>query len=114
MGNIKIKMGKICSKYIELGFLDSLRFMSSSLDNLAKHLTAHPYLDKTFKDNELLREKGIFPYEYLNSYDVLDEERLPDRDKFYSSLKLESVNEKEHVHACRVFIIIKVKRYEIF
>ena len=83
--------------------------MSASLDNLTKNLTAHPHLDKTFKDNELLREKGIFPYEYLNSFDVLDEERLPDRDKFYSSLKLESVIEKEYVHACRVFYRYKFK-----
>ena len=97
------KENKTCSKYFELRFLDSLRFMQSSLDNLTRNLSAHPHLDEVFTDNELLRCKGIFPYEYLNSFDVLKEPKLPPIESFYSSLRLESVSEEEYSHANHVF-----------
>ena len=101
--------GKTCSKYFELRFLDSLRFMASSLDNLTKNLTAHPHLTKVFTDNELLRQKGIFPYEYLTSFDVLSESKLPPIESFYSSLRLESVSEDEFKHANNCFNHYKCK-----
>ena len=97
------KENKTYSKYFELRFLDSLRFMQSSLDNLTRNLSAHPHLDEVFTDNELLRCKGIFPYEYLNSFDVLKEPKLPPIESFYSSLRLESVSEEEYSHANHVF-----------
>ena len=83
--------------------------MSFSLDNLVKNLTSHPHLSETIEDNKLLNEKGIFPYEYLASFDVLSETQLPSIDGFYSSLKLESVTTEEYDHALRVFDHYKCK-----
>ena len=49
-----------------LRFLDSYRFLSSSLDKLVKSLDSLPIMDENgFKDN-LFKMKLAYPYEYLN------------------------------------------------
>ena len=77
VGEYKTKDGETRNKYFELRFLDSLRFMNSSLDALVKNLTDHPILESKFEDNELLKKKGVFPYEYLDSFEKLKETKLP-------------------------------------
>ena len=39
------------------------------------------YLTEEFgsKNLELLKQKGAYPYEYMNSYERFNEERLPDK-----------------------------------
>lgn len=79
------------SNTIELRFLDSYRFMSSSLDSLTQNLSEGDFhiLRSVFSnENEfnLLRRKGVFPYEYINSFARLDEEKLPSIEHFYSNL----------------------------
>ena len=36
---------------------------------------------------ELLKQKGAYPYEYINSFQKFNEEKLPDKKYFYSSVK---------------------------
>ena len=51
---------------------------------------------KYFPDNfELLKEKTCFPYEWLTEENIYDKNLLP-IDKFYSSLKLQNINEEEY------------------
>ena len=52
-------------------------------DNDSKHLT------KEFgsKNLEFLKQKGAYPYEYIDSFKRFGEEKLPDRKCFYSSVK---------------------------
>ena len=55
-----------------LVFIDSMQFMNSNLDKLVKNLS-----DKDFKHLieefgpeylDLLKQKGAYPYEYMNSF----------------------------------------------
>ena len=77
-----------------LVFIDSMQFMNSSLDSLVKNLVGgdFKYLFKEFeeiedKDLKLLKEKGVHPYEYMNSFRKFNETDLPSKNKFFSSLK---------------------------
>ena len=74
-----------------LVFIDSMQFMNSSLDKLVKNL-----VDKDFKylaeecgaeNLKLLKQKGAYPYEYMNSSERFNEEKLPARKYFFSSTK---------------------------
>ena len=65
--------------------------MGSSLDKFVKNLP-----DEDFKDLvgefcsenlELLKQKGDYPYEYMNSFERFNEEKLPARKYFLSSTK---------------------------
>ena len=71
--------------------IDSMQFMSSSLNKLVKNLSDKDfkYLIEEFGSEylELLKQKGAYPYEYMNSFERLNEEKLPAKKCFYSSIK---------------------------
>ena len=71
-------------------FLDSYRFMAASLDTLPKNLCddrcknlSDKYSGEQFN---LIRRKGVFPYEYIDSAARLNENNLPPQSAFYSKL----------------------------
>lgn len=93
---------------IELRFLDSYRFMASSLDQLAGFLSDDDL--KTIKsvclnDNEfdLMKRKGVFPYDYLDSKNRLMETQLPPRSLFFNKLTDEACSEDNYKHAEKVW-----------
>ena len=81
-----------------LAFIDSMLFMSSSLDKLVKNLTDKDFVflseESSGEQLKLVKEKGIYPYEYMNSFKKFKENKLPDKSKFFSSLKNCDINEK--------------------
>ena len=68
-----------------------MQFMNSSLEKLLKNLSDHDfkYVTKKFssKNLELLKQKGAYPHEYIDSFKRFSEEKLPDKNFFYSSVK---------------------------
>ena len=58
-----------------LVFIDSMKFMNSSLDQLAKSLSDEDFKDLVeefgSKSLELLKQKDAYPYEYMNSFEKL-------------------------------------------
>ena len=73
-------------KYVtgELTFLDSFRFMPSSLDKLSKNLQRDQFINlKKYFGNEkkfdVVRRKGVFPYDYVDGLEKLKEEKLQKR-----------------------------------
>ena len=56
----------------KLSFIDSLQFVSSSLDNLVKNLAKDDfkYLSQEFDNNilDLVKNKGFYPYEYMSDF----------------------------------------------
>ena len=55
-----------------LVFIDSMQFMNSSLDSLVKNLSDNDfkYFSEEFSGEllELVKEKGSYPYEYMDSF----------------------------------------------
>ena len=47
--------------------------------------------------------KGVYPYEYMESWERFDEASLPDKEAFSSSLNMEDITDADHRHAKRVF-----------
>ena len=90
-----------------LTFLDSFQFMSSSLDKLASNLPreAFNYTSKQFKDKkfDLIARKGVYPYDYMDSFKKFDETRLPTKEDFYSILNNEHISDDDYKHAQKVW-----------
>ena len=88
-----------------LQFIDSVNFMNGSLASLVSLLPAEnidqytSYITEDHQLKGLLREKGVFPYEYLDSEQRLQETTLPNIEHFYDSLNKKHITEKQYEHA---------------
>ena len=51
----------------------------------------------------LLLRKGVYPYEYIDSWERFYETSLSDKETFYSNLNMEDITDVDHRHAKRVF-----------
>lgn len=147
----------------ELRFIDSMKFMNSSLDKLACNLAglndmrckesqcenkemvfldidikyvAHfkckkcgrkekrmlnkKEIQKKFRNTynhyinndkhfRLLLRKGVYPYEWLDSLERLNETQLPSKDAFYSNLSGEGISDEDYMHAQNVWSTFNMK-----
>ena len=94
-------------------FIDSMEFMKASLDSLVKNLRdrcfkyfSEEYIGKLLK---LVKEKGVYPYEFMDSFKRFNEDKLPDKCEFFSSLKDKCVNKEEYDRAINVWNVFKIK-----
>lgn len=91
--------------YFKLRFLDSFRFMASSIEKLAKNLDDQQckYVSKEFaqdyKKFKLIRRKGIFPYTYITDFSKLYETKLPGKAAFYNTITGSGVSDNDYAHA---------------
>lgn len=102
------------NKFIKLRFLDSFRFLPSSLEKLANGLNVDQFehIRAAFPDTskfDLIRRKGIFPYSYITSYEILKETKLPEKDSFYNTLIDEPISDSDYEHALKVWCEFKCK-----
>ena len=51
----------------------------------------------------LLLRKGVYPYEYMDSWQRFDEASLPDKEAFYSNLNMEDITDVDYRHEKTVF-----------
>ena len=56
---------------------------------------------------ELLKHKGVDPYECMKSFKTFSEDKLPDKCQFYSSLKNKYISEKKYLHLLMFGIPLK-------
>ena len=95
-------------KEMEIRFIDSIKFMSSSLDSLVNNLArgGHEFWGfESYNDRqcELLIQKGIYPYEYMDNWDKFKEISLPSIKHFYSNLDMSGVSDTDYKHACSIW-----------
>ena len=96
-----------------LMFIDSFQFMSSSLDKLASNLPKDDliYTSKAFKGKrlDLLSKKGVYPYDFMDSFEKFNNRELPTKDQFYSILNDEHITDDEYDHAKKVWDTFYIK-----
>ena len=86
--------------------------MNSSLDVLVKNLSDNDFKHLSQEPNgdllKLVKQKGVYLYEYKDSFEHFFEKQLPNRSKFYTSLKNECISEKDYLHANNVSNMLKI------
>jgi len=86
-------------------YLDSFKFLPSSLDNLVQNLHndgLEPFkcTRRTFGDSHPnIFRKGIYPYEHMADREVFKETCLPPKEAFYSKLQMSGITDDEYKHA---------------
>ena len=93
----------------KLRFIDSFAFLPSSLESLTENLAQNDsnpfyhFLNEFPSKKDLLLRKGIYPYQYVDSWEKIDDTELPPREEFYSDIKREHISQSDYVHAKTVF-----------
>ncbi|XP_022795526.1 uncharacterized protein LOC111334103 [Stylophora pistillata] len=112
------KENKVVEVKRELRFIDSFKFMASSLDklvgNLAKKGESFFQNTKNYYTGEklnLLMRKGVYPYEWVDSIHKLDELQLPPKEAFFSVLSGKGISDKDYAHAQNVWSVFRCKTF---
>ena len=68
------------------------------------------YLPEEFSDEylKLVKQKEVYPYEYMNSFKSFFEDKLPDRCMFFSSLKDVCISEKDYLKVNNIWNVFKM------
>ena len=113
VGEYKNISGDICSITFEIRFLDSYKFLQSSLGNLVSNLSEKDFVNIKreysrgvvggMQSTYLLTRKGVYPYDYISSLDKLSETCLPSKEAFYSKLNETSISDEDYQHAVKVW-----------
>ncbi|KAL4153646.1 hypothetical protein QTP88_001479 [Uroleucon formosanum] len=105
-----ISFSKYINSSFSVRFVDTCRFMASNLAHLAENLSSANFdkfreVSKVFAPSEmqLVTRKGVYPYEYTDSWDKLHATSLPDKFQFYSALTETHVSDDDYNHATRVW-----------
>lgn len=126
----KIKVGeytnkdkKKCPIMYEIRFIDTFAFMLSSIDSLTNNLKAGCTTTKEFrkafkntsnefkddKEFNLMIQKGVYPYDYIDNYDKLNTLKLPKIKHFYSKLTESMCKQEDYDRAHIVWNTFKCK-----
>ena len=110
-----ISFSKEIAYRFSIKFVDTFRFMSESLSKLANNLSE----DKSrfretlkifpMKALDLVIRKGVFPYEYVDSWSKLDDTCLPSKFEFYNSLTDEKISDEDYMHAKNIWNTFGIK-----
>ena len=88
--------------------------MNPSLDSLVKNLSDNDfkYLSEEFSGEFLIlvKQKGVYRYEYMDSFKTFSENKLPNRCRIFSSLKDKCISEKDYLKADNIWNVFKMNR----
>ena len=112
-GSYTNKEGKTKPIKHKIRFIDSFKFMSTSLDSLVNNLPDDAFnnLEGCYKGEKLslVKRKGVYPYEYMDSLERLDETKLPPKEAFYSKLMGKGISNEDYEHAKKVWEVFDMK-----
>ena len=72
-------------------------------DSIKRFENTYEFCERDINEFILLLRKGVYPYEYMDSWERFNEELLPDQEALYSSLNMEDITDVDDRHAKRVF-----------
>ena len=107
-GEYKNKRGETKNKYFKIVFKDTMKFMAMmSMEALVKNLPQDAFknLEKFFTPEQvtLLKQKGFFPYDFMDSLEKLNYPKPPPQKVFYSKLTGKGINKNNYDHVLNVW-----------
>ena len=116
VGQYTNKKGEVKDKTFKIVFKDSLKFMRSSIEALVNNLPKNGFKNiskyYTPEQVELIKQKGFYPYEYMDTEEKFNEPNPPPREAFYSKLTGKGITEKNYKHVLNVWNTFKMKTFK--
>ena len=115
-GEYKDKKGETKNKYFKIIFKDSMKFLLSSVEALVNNLPEEGFknIEKYFTPEQvkLLKQKGFFPYDYMDDIEKLKDSKPPTQEVFYSKLTGHGINNYNYQHVLNVWKTFKMKTFK--
>ena len=112
-GEYTNKRGETKNKYFKITFKDSMKFLNSSMEVLVKNTPKDGFkiLEKHFKPehSKLLKQKGFFPYDYLDSLEKLKDDKPPPQKAFFSKLSGKGLSSGQYEQVKNVWKSFNIK-----
>ena len=119
ISEIDNKISHIDKKEQENKFIDNMRSMVSSLSQsidkvseidekilyaalIERFPNTYQLCNNDLNKFTLLLRKGVYPYEYMDSWKIFKEESLPNKESFCSKLNNEHITDEDYAHAQKV------------
>ena len=116
VGQYTNKKGEVKDKTFKIVFKDSFKFMRQSIKALVNNLPKNGFKNiskyYTPEQVELIKQKGFYPYEYMDKAEKFNETKLPPREAFYSKLSGEGISNGNYKHAWNVWNTFKMKTFK--
>ena len=116
IGSYTNKKGESKPIFYKIRFIDSFKFMATSLDSLVNNLPEKAFnnLERYYTSDELslVKRKGVYPYEYMDSLERFKENKLPPKEAFYSRLTGEDISNEDYEHAKNVRDVFGMKNLQ--
>ena len=106
---VKIKNEKLilecynCKQRYKKRFNKELIKRFASTYSFCNNDTAGPSSSERINKFILLLRKGVYPYEYVDNWERLNETSLPSKESFYSNLNMEGIGDIDYRHGNNVF-----------
>jgi len=105
---------RLRKKYLKLRFIDSFKFLSTSLEKLCNGLEIGRFKEtrKYFLEIEkfeLGRQKGVFLYSFIDSIEKMNYPTLPTKKQFFDTLSEEHVSNECYERAKKVWRLFDCK-----
>ena len=78
-------------------------------DLIQRFANIYEFCNRDLNKFILLLRKGVYLYEYMDSWQKLDEKSLPEKKAFYSNLNMEDITDTDYRHANKVFKKFQLK-----
>ena len=116
VGQYTNKKGEDKDKTFKIVFKDSLKFMSSSLGALVNNLPKDAFKNiskyYTPEEVELIKQKGFYPYEYMDTIEKFNDPKPPPQNAFFSKLTGRGITKKNYKHVLNVWNTFKMKTFK--
>ena len=87
-----------------------------SLDSLVINLPENGFtnLERYYTGDKLslVKRKGVYPYDYMDSLERLKETKPPPKEAFYFKLKNEGISDEDYAHAQKVWEVFEMEHLE--
>ena len=103
---IKIKYEKLLLKCFNCNNCYKKKF---NKDLIKKFKNAYSFCDNDLNKFVLLLRKGVYHYEYMDSWEKFNETSLPNKKDFYSNLNMENIDDIDYSYGNNVFKRFKLK-----
>lgn len=101
---------KFAGKTFEIRFIDSIKFISSSLSSIIDSCESFPVTEEIFqqyfptvKFSKDVTKKQFLPYDYFTSFEVLDETDFPVKEAFYNKMLDKNISEEDYKFAKNMY-----------